>query len=217
MKVTQGGEGFHLWQWMQFSDVDGFDLIYNKESQDVYNPCSEPFIHVSDDCFALDLEETISTSPGYDLLILPHPNWYLDQSWEYPVPVAASWEADWWPSPLRILFRYGPKGISKFHKGEPFARAIPVQKQSVNISLPSEYAESAKKFAESYIEENRDKYVTRKWVTSNGVMFDNVYNVLCHLRRSKGLPLCLEPPTKKKYRILGGNSVKMVQNQTKST
>ena len=177
---------FQLWHSTQFVQaITGIELIYPYEDVMIENLCIEPFKPLSNKYYQLDLEETIATQSGHALLIMPHYRYYSD--WSIPLPVACSWNTDWWPKPLSIIFRYG-HCPTIFRKGEPYAQALSVKKCDYKILPMEEREDKQKTSAREYIDKNADKYITRKWVMSNGTVQDNLYDVLSKLDKYDKLP-----------------------------
>jgi hypothetical protein len=184
IKVPSWGGGetkdtFQPWHSEPFSVAsnNGIELYYPHEDCTVSSGnCPLPFVKLSEMYYQLDLDTVLSVPQG-KLLVMPHYRFYTSTSWDVPLPVASAWEASWWPLPLSILFRFGQEPAS-FKKGEPFAQAILIEKHDFVISKSTSKVAAAK-----YIEDSKDKYITRKWTMANGVTQDNIYNVLANLEK----------------------------------
>ena len=158
----------------------GVELLYPYEDA-IIGACVAPFEEVSDKYYQLSLD-VVSTPPGCNLFILPHYRYYMDPE-TTPLPLACWWGTDWWARPLVITFRRG-QHPAVFKKGEPFAQALVMEKQTCTLSL----LDGEKDKAAAYIQQHADEYITRKWTTSTGAVQDNLYNVLANLQRDRKLP-----------------------------
>lgn len=174
------------WHMKQFTDAAtvGVELIYPFENAMVPE-VSPPFTAVNDLFYMLETEIEISTQKDHNLLILPHYRFYTDPDWETPIPVATSIETDWWPNRLKILFRLPPAGfISVFRKGEPYAQAVVVPRSLLRVEEMSEKDIQRNEEAKIHIH-NAKNLTTRHWVTSNGFIQDNLYEVIANNSHTK--------------------------------
>lgn len=197
---------WHLRQFQAFAD-NGLEITYPYEDVCFESKCTSPFIHISDMYYALDMQGVLEVSQDYCLLVIPHYRYYTDPEWTTPLPLACSWES-WWPFPLTIMFRYGPKQ-TVFRKGDPIAQIVVFPQTEMRI-LHGDVSETERTAA--YVDEMRDKYVTRRWTTASGYVQDNLYNVLSLLNREQSLPWLHKT---KKYRVWGGKHAQVVQDKPK--
>jgi hypothetical protein len=160
------------------------ELIYQHEDVEFQNKCVDPFTHLTDKFYSIEIPP-ISTARDHNLLILPHYKYYNDQDWSTPLPVACSWES-WWPFSITVIFRYGPK-LTKFIKGEPFAQAVVVCPQVVVSKMSSDEVKEKERVSK-FIENNKSKYITRDWTTDSGANQNNLYDVLHFLNKKNNLP-----------------------------
>jgi hypothetical protein len=183
---------FQPWTSKVFTDaaLSGLELLYPHDDVDVPEVV-EPFIKLSDMFFMLELDVEISTPNKTNLLVIPHYRFYTDSEWSTPIPVATSFEADWWPT-LHVIFKMPPKGhVTKFHKDEPFAQVIAIDRNSLVEKMTDKELERNQAM-KLYIKE-AENLITRKWVTPSGHVQNNLYEVLAHIK------------PKKKYKLFKSN------------
>lgn len=188
-------EQYQPWHDQMFIDAAtaGIELVYCGESATIEDKITKPFVEISDKFYMLETEFSLETPDGYNLFIIPHYRYYSDL--EAPLPLMYSIEADWYPNKLSVVFRKTGKTI--FNDGEPYAQAIVTPRGRYDVVELSKEEKEGKKQAIKYIEGNKDKYLTREWKTSFGVIQDNLYNVLAHLQKKNELPKEIKSPRKK--------------------
>lgn len=197
-----GGEDVKPWHLQEFVDAAqlGCELTFQHHDVEVYpGAAPAPFRAISDKMYELATDLTMRVPPGHSLLVLPHYRYYTDDTGGTPLPLPAAWDADWWPEPLRVVFRYGPRPAA-FRHGEPFAQVVVVPRE-VAVTAMTEREEARNSTARSYIAANRDRYTTRRVQTPGGEV-DNLYNVLVNMARDDALPDELVPPPPKKLKVI---------------
>lgn len=102
------GDKFQVWQEITIAEVlnYGFDLIADKDVDVAVD--NNPFIHISSEFFAFDVDLGIATSEGYHGLIVPYNSSLM----------IAKIELDWWVGPVRLFFKYD----NSFKKGNAFGK-----------------------------------------------------------------------------------------------
>lgn len=193
-------DSLQLWHLRQFelASNGGVELIYQGEDISFKKKCPKPFKHLSKTYYSLELKTLIATQVGQCLLVVPHNRYYTDPEWTTPLPVLCMWESDWWPYPPTVIFRYGPK-TTKFTNGKPFAQAFVMDRFDSVVTKMDKEEILKKKGAEKYINDHVNEYVTRNWVTADGVAQNNLYNVLSVMNQNGKLPH--ELLTNKKLKI----------------
>lgn len=175
--------GLQLWNWKPFCDFmdQSMQLIFDYDDAEITNNFEKPFFEVSDDLYILKTKSIINTPLGYNLLILP-----LYHTKDSPEVIPQSFETDWFPLPLNILFRR-PKDKHVFLNGKPYAQIIPLPR--INVSDASFGEEDKKKIqkAKQFIGNNKDKYITREIKIGNWKQ-NNLYDVLSNLEKDEKLP-----------------------------
>lgn len=201
LRVTEGGL-FQPWHLAQFAAAaeTGIEFVFNHDDQTVADTCGPPFQQLGDGYYRLKINTVLSVPTNYGLLVMPHSQYYTD--WTTPLAIPMLWQADWWPDELEVVFRHTPGG-SVFCRGKPFAQAVVVPPFTMEKMRDKDVQK--KKFAKSYIDDNRHKYITRQTAET-----DNLYNVLANLNQDNRLPPELGVKTRK-YRVI--NNVEMGEDK----
>lgn len=191
---------FQPWHLSQYNAaITGIELTYSFESKVFSKEAPSPFKQLSENFYMLEIEPMVVTPDGCNLLVLPHYRFYTDTAWQTPLPVMSSIGTDWWAGRMSIIFRYPPQGCETiFRNGEPFAQAYVVSRAEIKLVELSGSELDRKKGAKLYMEEHKEKFITREWVTSTGVIQDNLYNVLSELEQVNKLPSEIKCRPKKK-------------------
>jgi hypothetical protein len=192
---------FQFWTNKQLADAatGGIELNYAFEDVSFSREAPHPFIQLSDNFYMLELEPIVITPENTSLLIIPHYRFYTDFCWNTPIPVMSSIELDWWPGKLSIVFKYPPSGYETiFKNGEPFAQAYIIPRIEIKLVELVESDLDRKRNAKLYMEEHKKNLITREWTTPNGVVQDNLYNILSNLEKINKLPKEIKYHPKKK-------------------
>ena len=191
---------YQPWHIAQFADAAtaGIELNYSFEDTSFAKNAPAPFKQISEIFYMLELDPIV-VPENHSLLIVPHYRFYTDVNWNAPIPVMSSLETDWWPGKLSVIFRYAPPGCETvFCNSEPFAQAYVVPRIEIKLAELVGPELNRKEEAKLYIEDNKEKFITREWTTSSGVVQDNLYNVLSNLEKINKLPTEIKYRSKKK-------------------
>ncbi len=174
------GGAFQPWHLQPFIDAaeSGLELVYQGEKCSVGKALPPPFYCPAPGYYALDTNILFRTPSAHSLLLLPHPRYYICPK-RTPLVVMTTIQFDWWYKGLTVFFR-SPGGCpAHFAPDEPYALLVPIRRQPTSlVEMTKDEVEKTKK-TESWVKENRDKYVTRE---------DNEYNIMLNLSEVDRLP-----------------------------
>lgn len=148
-----------------------------------------PFSSFAPGTFGMTSSLDIKTDPGYGVMILPHPRYYVDRSGTVPLPVMGFIESDMWPKIFFVAFTAPLDGQEHvFRQGEPYATVLILPKNpryDIQKMTPEEEVERAT--LDAALAKNGRAIATKRFIDSKGQPFDNKYKVLSSIAREKGV------------------------------
>lgn len=197
------------WQFPTIANAAnmGFEIIweYDDVHVDKQGDCdSDKHKKLSSEFFSLRLDLKIKTQKNYNILIVPHYSLYTCLNNNNPIAAMQTIETDWYPNNIELIFAINPAG-SLFKKGKPIAQGFCIPRREYTTSEMSRNEIKQNEKACKFIEDNKDKYITRTETFDDYADKNNLYENLSNLAIRNSLPEELKekkPPLGSRRRLI---------------
>jgi len=145
-----------------------------------------PFLTTNPGHYSLGSFVDMQVPDGWSLRIEPHPRFFTDTTGTVPIAVIGNIQSAWWPMFFFVTFKSPPRGQTHvFRHGEPYAQVIVVPEKAPLSVEPMSSAEATTRERQAQrLMKSRKTISRRRWVSGDGLQFDDLYKQLHRSRRS---------------------------------